>query len=79
MPIMDDVFHAALTAALAEIPEGKSVAVLLSTDQTGQAQMHFALRVKDGWTIGASWGAPEPAAWDGHARPVGYVGVEWSR
>lgn len=63
-PIRDAIAH-----AFAEVPAGKSSAVLAIVDPHG-ARLHAAWKINDTWKVGAVVGVPFGS------KPDGYVAVE---
>ena len=53
---MIDDTEGKLSAALAAIPKGDSVAVVAMYDLDGSGQLHGAVRFGRVWTLGASFG-----------------------
>lgn len=70
-PPVNGSIKAAITNAFAEVPEGKSSALLAIYDiPTGQARLHVAWKANNVWKVGAQVG------WSKDTKLTGYVGVE---
>lgn len=67
-PIAEPIRNA-IRDAFAEVPDGKSSAVLAIVDPNG-ARLHVAWKVNDTWKVGAVVGVPKGG------KPFGYVTVE---